>query len=424
MATQNYFLKTHKLSDNEFIGTVQIEKASNNQQDPSLVETIIILDRSGSMGSEVPRVINEIIPKSLTKLFYDNEQVIHIITFDNATEYFCETIKTFRTMEISSKGGTIMEPAIKKLQELLATLSYNKPIRLLTISDGQVHDRVKVLSAAGDLVKFLENHDFSINSQAVRLFTGMNQPDTTALASLLQINNTTTSSLVDIPASESNDVITDKISNLFRSDNLDYSRTLTMTEKLVKKFPWETSESSQITLTPGENIFWLKTIPSGEIKVDQYQAFVVPQQPLTLLKFQALMDTKLDYFVDQMRILKVIGTEAAENVVMQMLEYFEQKEEYLIRNSFIVQWFGLDWIHRKKISKVLEVIAKEDNIKTLSPAEKAEYLRKAGFSKENPTVVEKLFDFGIDIDSEESKRMFIVLIVLFFAWFFMRILEV
>jgi hypothetical protein len=422
MSSQNYFLKTHELTGEEFIGTIQIEKNANSQQDPSLVQTVIILDRSGSMGQAVGRMVNEIIPKSLTKLSYDNLQVVHLITFDTVTELFSESIRNFRTKTtIGSRGGTVMTPAINKLEELFKTFDYIKPIRLLTISDGQVHDRANVQTAAGNLVKFLGDHDFSINSQAVRFFTGVNQPDTTALASLLQINNTTTSALIDISTSETNEVIAERIADLFRSDQLDYGRALTTKEKIIVKYPWESSASSQLTLTPGENLFWLKSIPTDEAKVDKYRVSVVPQQPLTLLKFQALMDGKLDYIVDHMRILKVIGSSETENIVNQMLQYFEQKEEFLIRKSFIVQWFGLDWIHRTKISKVLEIIAKEDNIQKLGPAEKAEYLRQAGFTKENPTFVERLFDFGIDIDSEESRRMFIVLIVAFFAWVFVKV---
>ena len=414
-------MKTHELAANEFIGTVQIEKTSNNQQNPSLLQTVIILDRSGSMGPNVARVVNEILPRFLSKLFYDSNQVIHLITFDTDTELFSTSVKMLETLKIASRGGTLMMQAVIKLQELLETFDYIKPIRLLTISDGQVHDRVNVQSAANELVEFLKNHDFSINSQAVRLFTGVNQPDTTALASLLQLNNTTTSFLVDISSSEANDEIVDKMVDLFKTDNLDYGQTLTTSDSILVKYPWEASTSSHLTLIPGDNLFWLKSIPDNETKVNKNQVIVVPQQPLTVLKFQALMDKKLDYIVDHMRILKIIGTGEAENTVLQMLEYFEQKEDFLIRKSFIVQYLGLDWIHSKKISKVLDVIAKDENIKSLDPAQKAEYLRQAGFTKENPTFVERLFGFGIDIDSDESRKMFIVLVVLFAAMFLSKV---
>lgn len=409
-------MKTHELAENEFIGTVQIVKAPKNQQNPSLLQTIIVLDRSGSMGSNVELIVNNILPHFLSKLFYDDNQVVHLITFDTDTELFSTNIKMLETMKIASRRGTVMTPAVVKLQELLKTFDCIKPIRLLTISDGQVHDCVNVQSSASQLVEFLKKHNFSINSQVVRLFTGNSQPDTTALASLLQLNNTTTSILIDISSSVACEEIVDKMVDLFKTDNLDCGQTLTTKGSILLKYPWETS-SSHLTLTPGDNLFWLKSIPDNETKINNNQVIVVPQQSLTVLKFQALMD---NFIADHMRLLKIIGTRETENTVIQMLEYFEQKEDYLISNSLAVQ-IGLDWIHSKKISKVLDVIAKDDSIKSLDPAQKAEYLRQTGSSKENPTFVERLFATGIDIDSDESRKMIIVLLVLFAALFLSKI---
>jgi hypothetical protein len=107
-----------------------------------------------------------------------------------------------------------------------------KPVRILTISDGEVSDRKETEREVSKLVDLLKIKNLTINSQAVRLFTSSTQPDTAALCSLLQLNNATTSQLIDISGFEDDEVIIDKIVKLFKGDNLSAYENL-MTESKV-----------------------------------------------------------------------------------------------------------------------------------------------------------------------------------------------
>jgi hypothetical protein len=370
MSQESYELKVYPLAEEEFIGMVNVQETPVSDQDASLVETVIILDRSGSMGDAARRVTNEIIPLFLSKLSYDEKQVIHFITFDSVSELYSKRIEELKSLAIKARDGTVMAPVISKCQQLLETFDQRKPIRLLIVSDGEVSDIEETQSASSAFVEFLKNHDFSINSQAIRLFTSTSQPDTTALASFLQINNTTTSRLVDISPSDTNDAIADKVADLFRSDNLANGRVLISKDKIFIKYPWESKTTDRLTLTPGDNLFWLNADPKGEISIGEHPVKMEMQQPITLHQFQDLMKEKLDNIVDQMRILKVVGTEETEETVAKMFEYFSETEKDLMMKS------SSQNVQHSKVTEILEVVANDEMVKTLCSKQKAEYLRQ------------------------------------------------
>lgn len=412
---ETYNLKLHPMGEKEFIGTIKIEESLNEVMESSeLIETVVILDRSGSMSDAVRRVTNEIIPLFLAKLSYESQKIIHFITFDTKAQLFTVTIDRMKSLTIRAQGGTNMAPAVVKLEEVLQNFDINGSIRVLTISDGQVGDQKESLKAATSFAEFCKIKKFSINSQAVRLFTSESQPDTTALCSLLQINNVTQSKLADISSKESNEIIATKIAELFRNDGLANNKTLKSESNAILKFPWESS-SAQIKLKPGNNVFWMKEKPS-EIKIDDIPVEIQLQPPMTLKKFQALMVDKLDFIVDHMKILKVVGTEEAEKVVAKILEYFEKTEDNLTQKSSLVKYFNVKSLHKNKISNLLGSIAKDEKINDLNSAQKADYLRENdNQNDENSSLLEKILDSGFDIDSDEFKKAFLIIFFLILA---------
>jgi hypothetical protein len=388
---KQYDLKLHPIAEEGFIGTIKIDEPSNESSEtPFPIETVIILDRSGSMGDSARKVSNEIIPLFLKKLSYDVNQTVHFITFDSKSELFSVTIERMKSLPIRAQGGTIMTPALKKCAEIFQTFDNTKPIRLLTISDGQVQDEIETAIAAGEFSKICKENNFTINSQAVRLFTSASQPDTTALCSLLQVNNVTTSRLADISTTESNDEIATKIANLFKNDNLVNGQNMNTKSENVMKFPWESS-TQQLTLLPGENIFWLKGMPSEDIKIGDTPVKIQMQSPLTLHQFQSLMAEKIEFIVDHMKILKVIGTKETEIIIKRILEYFESTEETLTKTCL-----NVDSVHEKKLSNLLSNIANAENIENMDSAQKAEYLRGSEVLEESVSLVLK------DIAHEEQ----------------------
>ena len=105
---------------------------------PNLVppEFIIIVDKSGSMGSTFNTIISRTIPEVLNSLGYENRK-IHLITFDNDVKYSSISKSELINSKSCSGGGTYMA----KSYDILETILYNlkekcNNFRILIISDG------------------------------------------------------------------------------------------------------------------------------------------------------------------------------------------------------------------------------------------------------------------------------------------------
>lgn len=118
---------------------------------------------------------------ALEKLSYNSESFIHLITFDNDFEYIKMQVKDLKTRPMGCRGCTFMAGAVRKLQSLLETFDQSIPVRILTISDGEIHDSSETTTAGAGVASFVSQFNNRINSQAVRLFTSSSQPDTTGL---------------------------------------------------------------------------------------------------------------------------------------------------------------------------------------------------------------------------------------------------
>lgn len=79
----------------------------------------------------------------------------------------------------------------------------------------------------------------------------------------------------------------------------------------------------------------------------------------------------MNYIVDHMKILKVIGTSEALQTVQRIVQYFEEKENYL---------------EKKKITRKLKSIANRNRLNQLDSDEKAEFLRN-NFEAETDKIV-------------------------------------
>lgn len=422
-----YELKLHPMGEESFIGTIDIDaNPSETSEPPSNIEMVVILDRSGSMGDSVPRMANQIIPLFLAKLRYESRQTVYFITFDSKAQIFTITIERMKSLLIRAQGGTNMEPAIKKCVEIFEAFESGKSIRVLTISDGQVGDQKETAKVAGEFSYFCSSKNFSINSQAVRFFTSEVQPDTTALCSLLQINNVTKSKLADISSKESNEVIATKIAELFINDGLTDNKKLKMDSNAIMKFPWESSTAAaEINLNTGKNLFWMKEKPPKDIKIDDIPVEIKIQPQLTLKKFQALMVDKLDFIVNHMKVLKVVGTEDAKKAVLEIIDYFKKTESDLTENSTLVKHFKVKALHKNKISDFLTKIAENEEISELNSAQRADYLRESQIGIcENPPLIDKIMELDIDVDSEGFKKAFTLIFFLILAMIFAAIRRV
>jgi Mg-chelatase subunit ChlD len=407
-------LKAYPLRLSEFIATVNIGKnefSSVKHQKPS-VETVMIIDRSSSMSGHFHAVITRVLPEFFKLLSYDPNDKIHLITFDSSVEKATYQVKDFETLEIHSRGCTYMAPAIEKLHEHLSQISTDKFVRILTISDGEVHDQANVTTASARIYRYASSIDAQINSQAVRLFTSSCQPDTTALCSLLQLNNATPSTLLDIPASTAPKEIAALMEKLFHNDISNKTSQITADSQIFFKNPWDSAPTDSLWLHSGENIFWIKELPtaSHNIKIDMEQLREIKvETELTLGGFHALVEQKLEFIVNHLKILKIVGTKEALETVSKIVEYFDQQESILQYQKIAKERAGVDSelsmrcqriVARanKKISLILAELANDDKVSELNSAQKADYLRQMDVSKSSRGLAKRAMKEGFNFD--------------------------
>lgn len=308
-------------SNNEFIGEFTVDDVQNDCETSKFFQTIIILDRSGSMGHSVERVITKILPLFFSKLSYRRLNQIFFITFESVTHLHAKVVADFPSMQIYSGKGTLMEPAVHKCKELFEDLNSDQPVRILTISDGEIQDQQKTSAAADGLKSYLENKSFFINSKAVRLFTSASQPDTTALCSLLQVNNAIPKSLVDIAVTENDDHIATKMAELFMEDNFEKTKMLSSTEKILRRRPWNNS-TAKLLFAPGLNNVWISQLPRDGFRLNGIPLRVAMQNPITEEQHKALMDSNSDLIVETMKVLKVVNSSESNKTLYNMHQYF------------------------------------------------------------------------------------------------------
>jgi hypothetical protein len=205
-----------------FIAEANIEKSSTGKFTD--YELIFIVDRSGSMHSSYPILINKIIPYLLDKLKFPENKKTHFITFEDYVDYRRFSKKDFLECKEPAPGAIEkMTDIFPQLRKIFIPQNEKTPMRILTLSDGEIvvaEERRRVPILASELSEEIRGK-FRINSQAIRYFTSSAQPDTLALASVLQLNTVKESTLIDIDYREPHNVAGDKIYELFKDDGFD-----------------------------------------------------------------------------------------------------------------------------------------------------------------------------------------------------------
>ena len=116
---ENVKLFAHKCNK-DYVNEINIsESLINAKTNSASAEFIIILDISGSMGYNVNRIITKILPNMLTKLNYLDDDIIHLITFEECVEYHQMTKKQLENSTICSRGGTGMSGVFDELSNII-----------------------------------------------------------------------------------------------------------------------------------------------------------------------------------------------------------------------------------------------------------------------------------------------------------------
>ena len=379
---ENVILFAHKCKG-DYVNEINIsESLINAKTNSASAEFIIILDISGSMGSDVNRIITKILPNMLTKLNYLDDDIIHLITFESDAKYHQMTKKQLENSTIHAGGGTYMTPVFNELSNII--LTKQTCFRILTISDGDVADQEETLQKASEFAAKIKGK-YSINSQAVRFFTSSCQPDTTALSSVLQLNTVGKSTLTDINSDQDNNKIVDILYSLF-IDDLDSNIKLQSKTNNLRTDPWAVP-AKEIRLNPGKNVIW-SSVPDGlELligKKDVHPVKVEAAAEVSKDNYKKILGEKINCYIQKLKVLKVVGTEQAMKEMDDIIDYFRSIEP---------------------VSEKMEQIRNENNINHLDNEQKAEYLRNdiddiSEEEEEEPTVVIPV----IQCDPNEIKK--------------------
>lgn len=335
-------------------------------------ETVIILDRSGSLGAAVERIVHQVLPKFFMNLKYRPSDTFHLIAFDDELEYYEIKIDDLPHFDMTARGGTLMYEAVGKLSELFQQFHQNdvELLRILTISDGRIEDTKETIQAADELAKFAKQLNISINSQAVRWY---GRADTTALCCLLQLNNVTKSNLVESTYEEEIEVTAKNWADLFAGDKTMTNLVLKSDKEIFMKNPWETTNATdEFRLQSGDNVFWMTEKPTT-IQIDTKSVKKTVNTSITYQKLQELLYERIDIVIDHMKMLKIIESSTGQETMRTILEYFKRIEKEVPATN----------TNGFKFSEIMESIMKNERVKYLTPSEKAEYLKETVFVKED-----------------------------------------
>lgn len=384
-------------------------------------QTSIIFDRSGSMGQYVERMINHILPKVMCEgLNMKLSDSVNLITFDSVTETTKMTIDEMtKNKLIKARGCTTMSPVFQELQKNL--IKTNPYVRIIVVSDGQVGDSQYVLTEAEKCAKQLKQAGYQIIVYAVRLFTSQSQPDTKALASVLQLNTVNGPPLLDIHSYPEYNfgVICKQLTTMFKSvAGLDGGFVLKSETPVLQMFPWSTP-TDEILLTKGVNTLWCSEPPMS-VKINDQVLDIVMGEMMTQDSFGKILSDKLAFFIDKVKINTVIGTETAKQEIQQIIKYFQTLDtqlkvsddlsEYLKDGSLRGRFEFLSKSAKRTLKTFinqLQTLANVDLLNSVNKAQaQADYLRQVDSTKTGKALAKRAFKAGIeDIDDDVRQEI-------------------
>lgn len=403
-------------SNDGYIGKIYVPTSvvSNNYSSVDNCDTYVILDRSGSMGNSVPRLVNKILPNVFTKLNYKADNKIKLITFDEYVDIYNNTISDISKLNIQARGCTYMCTAIDKLNNMIH-LEGKKNIRILTISDGELHDQDRTVNMSSSIATYLKNN-YRINSQAVRFFTSSQQPDTRGLSSVLQFNSVQEAKLIDINYTMANVSIINSIVSLFENDSLIRNYTMKFNEPIVMKTPWDEPTNS-IQLSEGDNTVWFKSIPKDFAGSDHIKIQICDN--LSIDNFEIILKEKINYYINQLKLLKVVNTDQANKEISNIMRYFSELDKSILQaDSDLIKLLGdnslrgrieyfKNVIKKRNKSIIIKMaeIANDQKIALLNSAQQAEYLRTVDVSKNTKGLARRALENDINFDEVARKEV-------------------
>ena len=395
-----------------YIAEANIEKSQSGFND---YELVFIVDRSGSMNRSYPILINKIIPYLLDKLKFPENKKTHFITFEDYVDYRMFTKNDFLNCKEPAPGAIEkMTDVFPKLRQIFIPKNQKTPFRILTLSDGEIvvaEERKQVPILASELSTEIRGK-FRINSQAIRYFTSTYaNPDTLALASVLQLNTIKEATLLDIQCSESFESAGDRIYELFKNDGFDCNLMLKANKECIKSNPWNELKG-EIPLFIGKNIFWIdnyddKTEFSIKMNEKEIKMKVIKGEEINMGNYGIILASKISEIINKLKILKIVDSQKAKEEIESIINNFKKFEESLEKKeeedialkdgkmaSRIIYLKKL--INKRKglISNQMDKIKNDNRLLQFNSQQKADYLRSIDDTKLGKNLAKRALNTG------------------------------
>lgn len=312
-------------------------------------EFIFIIDISYSMRKFAKQIINQLIPKIIENLYYDEDKYFHLITFQNIVEYYKYKKIDFQQSKIKACGATNMEEVIDNLK--MIKLDDEKLINIITLSDGIVHDRENVKKKLEKYIKELKINQ-RINSQSISFISPFNlkdKPDLEILTLFHKLGNIQEKTEFIKIEPKNNKKLTDE-------EIEEYS--IIISNKFNKEI------SGWKLISKNKN---MRLLPFGK----KYESLI-------------LLNGKNTIFVDgnlneeNKKNISIISTDnSISNPEIKIGEEVNQENKFLIYNDTLTQIIDIILMNKKCQSE----IGKEENIEII------EYVKK--FENQNQSINNK-----------------------------------
>ena len=426
MDESEMLLRIFPIGSSGFIGKINV--TNNMLKECSIrseYSTVVLLDRSGSMRGWVRKITRELLPKALLSLGYSQKDKIIILAFDDVVEKVVLTVEDLKNCELRARGGTCMKPAVDQLKSILKEVTAEgNGVRIITISDGQIFDQPQTKIAADDLCSEFKN-SIRINSQAIQIFSSSYaNPDSIALCSLLQLNNTKSSLLGNIFGdSMSEDEQVGKISDLIKGDGLEFCLELKTDLASLKKNLWDAKFINKLNLEKGENTFWINPSTVDGLCCSDI-CLTLGKVPVTVIlesaqddlnKVSDLLSAQFKHVFEYLKVLRIVNSDSTKELMINIVQKFQDLESQLVFKEES-QISALDVlaitdmssrmvylrheIRKRKagFSMKMAQIVNDNTIDALNSAQKAEYLQSTTHSRNSRGLAKRAAISGFNFD--------------------------
>lgn len=409
-------MKLHPAGPRSYVGIMHLDESTEvvpqNKQKPLRV---VILDNSGSMGQWSQRMCHVVLPDVLSRVGAAPDEDLLLLLFSNSTTRHRMKVKDLGTFKLPSQGATRMSGVFPSLQA--AVTPEISCLQILALSDGEVHDKSEVAASAGDVAQAMKAAgNCSIQARAIRLLTSKHaNPDTSALASILQFNTEGGADLVTLRPDISMGAMAVEIAQMFSEVTTEFYVAECPSGGMSLQ-PWEAPQES-LRLRRGKNTLWFEDRPTS-LQLDGKAVQISEGPALTQASMETILNDRLDFFVNQIKVLKVIDTQSAKENISRIVEFFRSFEASLQPDAEMGALLeGHDLKSRclytrkavksrlRSITTVMENIANDDRVRNLNEAQKADYLRQMGTNKNARALAKRAQTSGMDFDSTLRKEI-------------------